>query len=247
MSRLRSFALLMLLSAALPGGAQQGGDLQAQILYGFQTGDLNQLAELIQSLRGQVDAGSADVPLRYHLAHADYRFAQVADGANAHEAEAALGDCIDQLKAVEKDARTAESLALQAACYTELANRSRLQAVILRGRAADRLAAAFKLAPRNPRVNYLMAIYDLDRAKPASPESQHAFTQLQLAAQLFEKSSATSTDTPGWGHAEAYLALGRQLLLRDDVLGARNWTEKALIAAPEFKAAQRQLAAIAAP
>ena len=47
---------------------------------------------------------------------------------------------------------------------------------------------------------------------------------------------------PGWGHAEAYLALGHQLLQRGDVLGARNWIERALIAAPDYKAAQRELA-----
>ena len=38
--------------------------------------------------------------------------------------------------------------------------------------------------------------------------------------------------------------LGRQLQSRGDVLGARNWIEKALIMAPDFKAAQRQLATL---
>ena len=71
---------------------------------------------------------------------------------------------------------------------------------------------------------------------------QQAFAQLQLAVQLFDASSATSIDTPGWGHAEAYLALGRELQARGDQLGARNWIEKSLIAAPDYKAAQRQLA-----
>jgi Tfp pilus assembly protein PilF len=66
--------------------------------------------------------------------------------------------------------------------------------------------------------------------------------RLQLAAQLFDAASATSIDAPGWGHAEAYLALGRELQSRGDQLGARNWIEKSLIAAPDYKAAQRQLA-----
>jgi Tfp pilus assembly protein PilF len=59
---------------------------------------------------------------------------------------------------------------------------------------------------------------------------------------FFEATSATSIDTPGWGHAEAYLALGRELQSQGDLLGARNWIEKSLIAAPDFKSAQRQLA-----
>jgi hypothetical protein len=39
--------------------------------------------------------------------------------------------------------------------------------------------------------------------------------------------------------------LGRQLELRGDLVGARNWIEKSLIMAPDFKAAQRQLATLA--
>jgi hypothetical protein len=87
----------------------------------------------------------------------------------------------------------------------------------------------------------------LARSKQNSPEHQVAFAQLQLAAQLFDGSSATRIDTPGWGHAEAYLALGRELILRGDRLGARNWIEKSLIVAPDFKAAQRQQALLARP
>jgi len=41
------------------------------------------------------------------------------------------------------------------------------------------------------------------------------------------------------------LALGRELLARGDQLGARNWIEKSLIVAPDYKAAQRQLALLA--
>jgi tetratricopeptide (TPR) repeat protein len=84
-------------------------------------------------------------------------------------------------------------------------------------------------------------------AKAGSPQSQQAFSKLQLAAQLFEQSSGTSNDAPGWGHAEAYLALGHELQIRGDHLGARNWIEKALLAAPDYKAAQRQLTLLAKP
>jgi hypothetical protein len=34
---------------------------------------------------------------------------------------------------------------------------------------------------------------------------------------------------------------------RGDVLGARNWIEKSLIVAPDFKAAQRQIASLVHP
>jgi hypothetical protein len=98
------------------------------------------------------------------------------------------------------------------------------------------------MAPRNPRVVFLDAMNGLARSKQNSAEHQVAFAQLQLAAQLFDEAPATRIDAPGWGHAEAYLALGRELILRGDRLGARNWIEKSLIVAPDYKAAQRQLA-----
>ena len=85
------------------------------------------------------------------------------------------------------------------------------------------------------RVSFLLQAGDL----VAAAQDRHEL--LQQAAQLFEQSSATRADVPGWGHAEAYLALGMQLAARGDVLGARNWIEKSLIVAPDYKAAQKQL------
>ncbi|MEA3132969.1 MAG: hypothetical protein QOG17_815 [Gammaproteobacteria bacterium] len=245
MPRFGTLVLVSLCLAALPAHAQQGGDLQAQILYAFHAEDSNQLASLIQTLSAQVQAGGADSALRYHFAHAEYRYGLLMGEKHTRDAEAAFTECIDQLKPVlEQNDKSVEALALQSSCYANLARFKNLQAVLLRSRAADRLNAAYKLAPRNPRVVYLMAMDSLARAKAASAEYGRAYAQLQLAGQLFEQSSATSIDVPGWGHAEAYLELGRQLEARGDVLGARNWIEKSLIMAPDFKAAQRQLATL---
>jgi hypothetical protein len=242
--QLASFLLLLCL-AGTPLHAQRGGDLQAQILYAFQSEDINELASLIQTLKTQEQAGTADGALRYHLAHADYRLALLSGDAHPRNAETALNECIDQLKPLlEQDGNSVEALALQSSCYSNIVRYKKFEAVLYRSRAADRLRAAFKLAPKNPRVLYLSAIDALARANPGSPEFNLAFEQLELAAQLFEQSSATTVDTPGWGHAEAYLELGRQLESRGDVLGARNWIEKALIMAPDYKAARRQLATL---
>jgi tetratricopeptide (TPR) repeat protein len=238
--------LLTGLLAAAAVVAQEGGDIQAQILYAYQTEDSNTLANLIQNLTNQVKNDSADAALRYHLAHAQYRIGDLLRQRHAREAAAAFSDCIDELKPLlDKNAKSVEALALQSACYAALADLKSLESVLLRSRAAERLKAAFNLAPRNPRVVLLLAMQDMRGAKPGSPESQYAFTELQLAAHLFDESSGTNLDTPGWGHAEAYLALGRELQARGDHLGARNWIEKSLIAAPDYKAAQRQLALLA--
>jgi tetratricopeptide (TPR) repeat protein len=236
---------VLLLSLSSAAVAQEGGDLQAQILYAYQSEDLGELGNLVQRLGNQVKAGGADAALHYHLAHADYRFGLLAELKRRKAAAPAFSDCIDQLKPViDQDAKSAEALALQSACYGEFAKERHLEAVLLRSHAQERLKSAFELAPRNPRVLYLVAMDEFARSKPNSPENQRAFATLQQAAQLFEQSSATRTDVPGWGHAEAYLALGMQLAARGDLLGARNWIEKSLIVAPDYKAAQRQLAAL---
>jgi hypothetical protein len=232
---------LLLLAAAAWG--QQGGDLQAQILYAYQTEDANSLSNLTQDLATQVKADTGDMSLRYHLAHAQYRQGLLADTVHPREAESAFADCIDELKPLlSQDVKSVEALVLQSACYSGLADHRQLQAVLLRSRAEERLDAALKIAPRNPRAVFVSSLAGLRQAKPGSVPQQHAFAQLQLAAQLFDGTSATSVDTPGWGHAEAYLTLGRELQARGDQLGARNWIEKSLIAAPDYKAAQRQLA-----
>jgi hypothetical protein len=245
---IRNILLPLMLLTALRVMAQEGGDTQAQIDYAYQTEDGNRLASLIQNLNTRVKDNSADISLRYHLAHAQYRFGQLSGERHAHAAEAAFSDCIDELKpAIDKDVKSAESMVLQSACYSGLADLKSLEAVLLRSRAADRLNSALKLQPRNPRAVLLSALQDLRHAKPGSPEGQRGFAELRSAAELFEQSSGTSDEAPGWGHAEAYLALGRELQIRGDHLGARNWIEKALIAAPDFKTAQRQLASLSKP
>jgi hypothetical protein len=237
------FVLLSCLGAL--AGAQEGGDLQAQILYAYQSEDTNQLTNLVLHLSNQVKSGGADAALRYHLAHAEYRLGLLAEAKRGRGAGAAFSECVDQLKQIlEQDVKSVEALALQSACYAQLAKNKRLEAVLLRSRAEERIASAFALAPRNPRVLFLTAMDGLARSKPGSRENQRAFEQLQQAALIFDQSSATRDDVPGWGHAEAYLALGMQLQSRGDQLGARNWIEKSLIVAPDYKAAQKQMAAL---
>ena len=77
-------AALALAAAASP--AQQGGDIQAQILYAYQTEDGNSLANLAQDLTTQVKADGGDASLRYHLAHAEYRRGLLAAAAAGREA-----------------------------------------------------------------------------------------------------------------------------------------------------------------
>jgi hypothetical protein len=245
-ARIVTLCALLCFAAATP--AQQGGDLQAQILYAYQTEDDNGLRNLIRDLSAQVKSDESNLSLHYHLAHAEYRRGLLADRSSDREAESAYGACIDELKPVlAQDVKSVEALVLQSACYGGAANHKKLEAVLLRSRSEDRLKSALGLEPRNPRALLLSSSQSLHDAKPGSPERQQAFAQLQLAVQLFDASSATRLDSPGWGHADAYLAMGLELKSRGDLLGARNYIEKSLIAAPDYKAAQRQLAQLNRP
>jgi tetratricopeptide (TPR) repeat protein len=242
----RLLGTALLSGAALLAQAQEGGDLQARILYAYQTEDTNELSNLVLNLANQVKSGGADAALHYHLAHAEYRYGLLAESRKPKAVGPAFDDCVGQLKPIlDQDAKSVEALVLESACYAQLAKYRHLEAVLLRSHAEERLRTALELAPRNPRALYLAAMDGLARGKPGSPEAKRAFEQLQEAAQLFDQSSATRDDAPGWGHAEAYLALGKELKARGDVLGARNWLEKALLAAPDYKAAQKEMAGLA--
>jgi tetratricopeptide (TPR) repeat protein len=241
----RQKILCMLLSMTAIVRAQEGGDVQAQILYAYHTEDTNSLTDLIQAMAAKLKDAPEDDALRYHLAHAQYRLGELAAAGARKSADSAFSECIDDLKPLlKKNVKSAEGLVLQGACYGALAEVSSMQAVLLRARAADRLQQAARLEPRNPRLLLIESTQALARAKPASPEREQAVAQLNMAAHEFDASPATSPDRPGWGHAQAYLAVGRELQERGDTVGARNWIEKSLIAAPDYKAAQRQLASL---
>jgi len=211
MSVIRKSLALTLITVTLLR-AQEGGDIQAQILYAYHSEDTNSLANLIQEMSAKL-RDTDDNALRYHLAHAQYRLGELSVG--SHRAESAYSECIDDLKPLlKKDVKSAEVLILQGAA----------------------------LEPRNPRLLLIESTQGLEHSKADSQRHKEALAQLNMAVQEFDDSSATRVDAPGWGHAQAYLAMGRSCLARGDSIGARNWIEKSLLAAPNYKAAQRQLA-----
>jgi len=226
--------------------AQQGGDLQAQIVYSYETEDLNELSGLQSRLRLQVADDAADPALRYHLAHADYRAARLVAARQPRAAAQAAEECIEMLKPLVKaDGHNVEALILQSRCDSALAATGPLDAVLLRRRAAERLDEALKLAPHNPRALLTGALRDLDAGAADPAVRARGLAALRAAAELFTQGSATSPDVPGWGDGEAWVALGRELMRSGDVLGARNWIERALIASPDFRDARRARAELA--
>lgn len=221
--------------------AQMGGDLQAQILYAWQSGDMNRLQAIRHDLQQVAQGAGAPTSARYHLAHANYRIALLRISLHQAGPEKPLQECIHELAALlRSDPASAEAMILQAACQVQMASLRRLQSAYMRRRATHQLDLAEHLSPGNPRAALVRAELWLQESGAADPDPG----PLTIVARLFDGSAATNPDAPGWGHAEAYLMLGHALRLRGDRLGARNWIEKALIVAPDYKAARMELALI---
>jgi len=238
---------VMLVAGCLPWTgpaalAQTGGDMQAQILYAWQSTDMNRLQALRQSLQQSAQGAHVATGALYHLAHADYRIALLRLFLNHSGAERPLQDCVRELSdLLRSDPASAEAMILQAACYVQLAPLRRLQSAYLQLRATQRLGRAEELSPGNPRAALVQAQQELQARGATGPVPG----ELDKAARLFEGILTTSSNAPDWGDAETYLMLGHAWRVQGDMVEARNWIEKALIVAPDFKAARMELALLA--
>ena len=166
--------------------AQEGGDLQAQILYAYQAEDTNQLANLVQTLTNQVKSGGADAALRYHLAHAQYRF-----GLLAGDGEAPMRRRRPLRTASSSSSRCSSKMsnrwrrsALQSACYAQAreipAPGGGAVAIARRGAAADRAGARAAQSARAVLERHGgLRPFEARRAR----RTKRAFEQLQIAAQ----------------------------------------------------------------
>jgi tetratricopeptide (TPR) repeat protein len=217
-------------------------DLEAKAQFAFFTGDANALRGLSKSTR--VLADSEQPLVLYHYAHVQFRLLQVATLAKAKkEADAAGEACVAALdRAIERDARFAEGLALQSNCYGYLAALGPLNAVTAGPRAAARAEAAAKLNPRNPRVLLSEAASLYLRPAAFGGDRKAAAPLFRRAAEAFDAIDAPRPGEPTWGAAEAWLFVGRSAEDAGDVLAARDAYEKALLIAPEFVRARDRLA-----
>jgi tetratricopeptide (TPR) repeat protein len=217
-------------------------DIEGRIEYAWFTEDANSLRNLIRTTEGVLPKSGDSAFTRYQLGFAHYRLGLLlADKKDAAAAEAFSG-CIKKLDdVVEANAQFADAYALQSACYGSLAGLQTWKAVVYGPQRDSRLDKARQLAPRNPRVVLLDGLADEEKPKAFGGDKVRAQSKIKQAVELFEKSGEPVEGEPGWGAAEAYLYLGRGLMQAGDTLGARNALEQALIIAPEFAAARREL------
>ncbi|MGH8232211.1 MAG: hypothetical protein ACRESY_10355, partial [Steroidobacteraceae bacterium] len=242
-------AALALLSVgtASRAGADEAAwrDFESRIQYGYYTEDVRALHNLVDAIAADE---SQDKLHGYYAALTEYRLAQLAaQGAGgAGESAAQLAQrCVagtDAALAVQAD--FAEALALRAACLAAPLAGGGLHTPFAGHRARKDLDRALQLAPRNPRVLLVDAMSDYQLPPSSGGNRERALPKLRQAVAAFDSERGSAERLPGWGAAEAYLFLARDLLDHADPVGARDALERALLIAPQFTQARRLLAKV---
>jgi hypothetical protein len=221
-------------------------DIEARIQYGYYTED----ARALGSLEDAVAADESHDKLHgYYAALLAWRLAQLAaqrptaaPGASAAQLAQRCVSEADTALAVQED--FAEALALRAACLATPRDANALQSSLAAHRARRDIGRALQLAGRNPRVLLLDAMSDYQLAPELGGNKERALVKLRAAVAAFELERAGTERLPGWGAAEAYLLLARDLLDHGEAVAARDALEHALLLAPEFTQARRLMTQI---
>jgi hypothetical protein len=221
-------------------------DIEARIQYGYYTED----ASALRSLEDAVAADESHDKLHgYYAALLAWRLAQLAaqrpaaaPGASAAQLAQRCVSEADTALAVQED--FAEALALRAACLATPRDANGSQSSYAAHRARGDIGRALQLAARNPRVLLLDAMGDYQLAPELGGNKERALVKLRAAVAAFELERAGTERLPGWGAAEAYLLLARDLLDHGEAVAARDALEHALLLAPEFTQARRLMTQI---
>jgi hypothetical protein len=222
-------------------------DTEARVQYGYYTEDARALTNVADAL----GSGDSHDRLRgYYAALADWRLALLAAQSPAAvrglSASQLLQRCVHETDLVlEAQAEFADALALRAACALTPVGGANLHVPFTGPRPAKDLERARALAPKNPRVLLVEALSDYLQGTSAGGNKERALTKLRAATAAFEVERAGPEPLPGWGAADAYLYLARDLLDHGDAVGARDALEHALLLAPDYAQARRLMARIA--
>jgi hypothetical protein len=219
-------------------------DLEGRIQYSYYTEDAPALRGLAEMLAADE---SRDKLHGYYAGLVAWRLAQLAarrpgDARGASPAQLTRR-CAGELDAaLAAAADFAEGLALRAACLATRAGST--HGAHAAGRARRDIGRALRLASRNPRLLLIDAMSDYQLAPELGGNKERALVKLRQAVAAFELERAGAEQLPGWGAAEAYLLLARDLLDHGEALGARDALEHALLIAPDYAQARRLMAQI---
>ncbi|HZF15256.1 MAG TPA: tetratricopeptide repeat protein [Steroidobacteraceae bacterium] len=226
--------------------AEEAADYENRIEFGFLSQDAHSLKTLAKSLTTLSGEDDGDRLAHYLAAHADFRLAQVLNDTHKDGASDSAKDCVDQLAALtHRNSPDAEAYIQKAACHALVSATSMMKSVTHGPSASDAVATALTLAPKNPRARLVDALVDYWRPAKLGGDPARAFTKFKAAADAFDALPAGTGGFPEWGSADVYYWLGKSYAERGDVAAARNALEQALIVAPDFAAARRELSRLA--
>lgn len=224
--------------------AAELADRASVIEFAAHTKDFRYLTQLSEILADEKARGELQKLVHYYAALAAYRAAEIDEDVE-FRVGILLDRCVDQGKAALKiDREYAEALALVGACHGLAAARQPLAAIVSGNFSARELKRALVLAPENPRVLLLQGItlmrrYD-DEARRA--QAQQSLTEsLRLYADFV---GLDKSDDPQWGEEHAHLWMARLAVIQGNKVAARDHLEQALILAPQFADAQREMRAL---
>jgi hypothetical protein len=232
--------LLLALAATTQAQESSWRDVESRVQYAYYTED----AAALRGLQGTLSADTEDPLQRYYAGLLAWRQAQLAtrDAAPAGVASAARDAqrCVSELDAaLAARADFADALALRALCLE--AGGARTLATYRARRDLDR---ALQLAGHNPRVLLADALSDYQLQPARGGNRERALGKLRRTVDAFEAERGGVDQVPGWGAAEAWCLLARDLLDHADPIAARDALEHALLIAPEFQEARRLMAKI---
>jgi hypothetical protein len=222
-------------------------DIESRIQYGYYTEDAAALRNLAEPIAA---ARASDKMRGYYAGLLAWRQALlVAHGTVAiRDTTSQLAQrCVSEVdSALAVQADFAEALALRSACLAAPLEASGARGRLTGYRARKDLDKARQLAARNPRVMLVDAMSDYELSPAAGGNKERALPKLRQAVAAFEAERADTDRLPGWGAAEAWWLLARDLMDHGDPIGARDALEHALLIAPEFAQARRLMAQITA-
>jgi tetratricopeptide (TPR) repeat protein len=218
--RLTKGLLILSCAAALAAHAAPSPellDLAARVNYGYYTAEPRAIDAAIAALERLTE--SPDV--LYYRDFAALRRAQLGELDRAGQQR--LRACVERDVAPGLDKRFASEVWVLVAACAEVAED--------KGRRERALSLARERDDDNPRIA-LVEAWALDREAGTDAVAE----KLAAVVEAFE-AWAPALDDPEWGHAEALTALAADALQRGQARAARDLIERALLLAPDYRAA----------
>ena len=231
-------ATVLLCTAAeaqtLSGRDKWADSARAEIDAAMPAGDLARIRQAGAMLERALTVFPDDPLLLHYLGYARYREANVMQGKQRDEKEyRPLLEAADSL--LERSAtklELAETYALRSSVLGQLIGPNPLRGMTLGRRSSNAMDRAVELGADNPRVWLLRGIGAMFTPGLFGGGLDKAEAYLTRAISLFPNEKP-APPLPAWGHAEAYIWLGRLLQRRERINDARQAYSKALELEPD--------------